>query len=745
MNMIRVVSSVLMLVIFLFAGSIQAQHALPQTSSSAPSESAAAAELRAADLSGAEIDDLVARLSDEEVRQILLERLDAVAAKQAVEAEQNRVDVFANIESAMQTVRGNVSKMFIEGWNIPSLFVDGYVKFLDGRPAWVLPLVLGVFALMIAVGYGVEWIFNRYIHRAREWLLKAQPTTLLSRFGFLIARLGVDLACLIVFSIAAIAVFFAFYQGHDLTRSTVMTYLTAIMIVRFASVVSRFMLAPHAQALRMVDMDDEGARHFHRMNVIAVAIGAFGFLTGMVFERMGLFGPRSWFMVWLVGAIMFSTISYSIFKGRAAITADLAIDGKNRIRSVFARVWPYAMAGFIILYFITIFILANGGIDVGYGRGLGTAGILLLLPHLDAMLERSAITQRVAAHGKDNFRIVILRALRIAVIGTVVLILTRLWDFDIQAVASAGLGDRISNSLTSIALTALVAYVLWEFTRIAIDRKMAEESGPAPEEAESGGEGGGQGASRLSTLLPLIKITLQVTIAVMSIMIVLSELGVNIGPLLAGAGVIGLAVGFGAQTLVKDIVSGLFFLVDDAFRMGEYIDTGTVKGTVEKISVRSLRLRHQNGPLNTIPFGEISHLINYSRDWVIVKLMFRVPFDTDIDKVRKLFKQVGKQLLADPEIGPDFLEPLKSQGVYDIDDSAIILRAKFTAKPGKQFLIRRQVYIAVQQMFADNGIEFAPKQVIVRAAEGEKPSAAELQNAAASSVQIEDQAPGKPA
>ena len=130
-----------------------------------------------------------------------------------------------------------------------------------------------------------------------------------------------------------------------------------------------------------------------------------------------------------------------------------------------------------------------------------------------------------------------------------------------------------------------------------------------------------------------------VTIAIMATLTALSSFGIDIGPLLAGAGVVGIAIGFGAQTLVRDIVSGVFFLVDDAFRRGEYIDVGAVKGTVEKISLRSLRLRHHLGPLHTIPFGEIATLTNYSRDWVIMKLPLRLTYDTDPEKVRKLIKK----------------------------------------------------------------------------------------------------------
>ena len=115
-------------------------------------------------------------------------------------------------------------------------------------------------------------------------------------------------------------------------------------------------------------------------------------------------------------------------------------------------------------------------------------------------------------------------------------------------------------------------------------------------------------------------------------------MGVNIGPLLAGAGIVGIAVGFGAQTLVRDILSGIFFLFDDAFRIGEYIDVGEGKGTVERMSIRALMLRHQLGHVYTVPFGAIRRVANYSRDWMIMKLEVRVPFDTDLERMRKIVK-----------------------------------------------------------------------------------------------------------
>jgi len=231
------------------------------------------------------------------------------------------------------------------------------------------------------------------------------------------------------------------------------------------------------------------------------------------------------------------------------------------------------------------------------------------------------------------------------------------------------------------------------------------------------GEGGGAGVSRLGTLLPLVRNVILVVIVIFSAMLVLSNAGVNIAPLFAGAGVIGLAVGFGAQTLIRDIFSGGFFLFDDAFRKGEYIELGDIRGTVEKISLRSFQLRHHNGPLHTIPFGEITQLTNYSRDWVMMKLPLRLTYDTDVERVRKLIKKLGQSLLDHPEVGHLFLQPLKSQGVYAMEDSAMIMRVKFMTKPGDQFVTRKVVYAAIRDLFEAEGIRFANREVTVRLAE----------------------------
>jgi len=164
-------------------------------------------------------------------------------------------------------------------------------------------------------------------------------------------------------------------------------------------------------------------------------------------------------------------------------------------------------------------------------------------------------------------------------------------------------------------------------------------------------------------LLPIFRNILFVVVIAVAALMALSAMGVQIGPLVAGLGIFGIAVGFGAQTFVRDVMAGMFYLLDDAFRVGEYIQAGNYKGTVEGFSIRSVRLRHQRGAVYTVPFSLLGAVQNQSRDWVIDKLTVGITYDSDIDRARKLIKQIGLDLAKDPEFAPMILEPLKMQGV----------------------------------------------------------------------------------
>ena len=158
---------------------------------------------------------------------------------------------------------------------------------------------------------------------------------------------------------------------------------------------------------------------------------------------------------------------------------------------------------------------------------------------------------------------------------------------------------------------------------------------------------------------------------------------------------------------MRDVIAGIFFLAEDAFRIGEYIESGTsIKGTVERITLRTVALRHHNGPLHFVPYGAPGTVRNTSRDWVIEKFNLPLPIGVDSEKIRKMIKKVGEDMLADPDIGSLMIEPLKGK-LYRIDPGVKIFRCKFRTAPGKQFDVRAQALKRIEAALKAMGVGFA--------------------------------------
>ena len=296
--------------------------------------------------------------------------------------------------------------------------------------------------------------------------------------------------------------------------------------------------------------------------------------------------------------------------------------------------------------------------------------------------------------------------------------LAEIWGVDLVEPTPGSPAELFARPMLEAAITVIAAWVLWTAIGTIIDEKMPQAVSPGDADQAVPGS-----VSRLRTLLPLLRHAVLIIIVVAGTIAALERLGFNIGPLLAGLGVFGIAIGFGAQSLVRDVISGVFFLLEDAFRVGEYIQSGSYKGTVEGFSIRSVRLRHHRGPVYTVPFGLLGAIQNQSRDWVIDKITVGVTYDSDLEKARKLIKQIGLDVQKDPEFAPLILQPLKMQGVENLGDYAVQIRAKMMTVPGEQFVIRRKAYAMIKKTFDENGIKFAFPTVQV-AGEGEATTAA---------------------
>jgi small-conductance mechanosensitive channel len=323
----------------------------------------------------------------------------------------------------------------------------------------------------------------------------------------------------------------------------------------------------------------------------------------------------------------------------------------------------------------------------------------------------AGIAARVSSDEPGSWRTILLvRGGRALVLAAAVAWLAVVWHVNTDSLARQNLAmTAVLYGLLKSVIVLLLADLVWHLAKAAIDRRMT----PSSTDAHAGPAQTAR-ATRLHTLLPIFRNILAVVVAVIAGLIVLAELGVEIGPLIAGAGIFGVALGFGSQTLVKDVISGVFYMLDDAFRVGEYIQAKSYKGTVEGFSLRSVRLRHHRGPVYTVPFGELGAVENMSRDWAVVKFIISVGYDTDVAKVKSLTKMVGKEIGKDEEFEPFIIEPLKMKGVEKFGEYGIDLSFGMTLRPGPlQSAIRRRAYAMIREAFRENGIQFAQPMVQV--------------------------------
>ncbi len=698
---------------FLSVAGAQSLAPAPQTST-ADSMEQQATEL--GELSPEERDALLSRLSDEQVRLLLL---DYLALRGTAPSEGDAV--IADLQAGLHEFRSGLGAQAAEFQNLPAIPGFIYGKLTEGAGPYQPLLVLAVFAAISAIAYGAERGYRHLARRQYASLSQPRDSDALDRLGYLTVRLGLDLVGLAIFAATILGLFFLLYQGHEPSRLLIMTLLSGVLVVRATSIVSRFVFAPYASHLRIAPFDDAVALRIHRWILLATTVGTFALLICMLMLQLGLPIVQHDLVTNLVGVLLVAIIIAATLDVRRPVATALQgqVEGDGawaRFLRALASLWAVAFIAYVLFLFVlAVYTGLDDQLQGGF-PGIQSLLIVLALPLADfilrALLDHRFGDDEATEKVRPGSAIpVFKRAARVLLIILAVFLIGRVWGVNFFDLGRQGIGEELMRAIIDIALIILVAYVVWGVIKAAVARYVPNEA--AGEEAGPADEGGAGNASRVATILPLIMRFVQITLVVIVVLILLSSLGVDIGPLLAGAGVVGLAIGFGAQALVRDIVSGIFFLLDDAFRKGEYVDIGSVKGTVEQIHIRSLVLRHHLGALHTVPFGEIRHLTNYSRDWVIMKMEFRVPTDTDANQVKKIFKVIGAEMLEHPVLGPDFMEPFKSQGVKSIEDSAMIIRGKFMARPGKQFMIRKELYNRVQKAFQENGIPFAHRKVTV--------------------------------
>ena len=679
------------------------------------------------------IRELVSRLSDEEVRDLLLAQLDKAAAPPPSQAAGTMA---GGLAGDMDRTRAGLGAMLRAAPGVPAELAAAVGRYSEGRTSYQLLIVAVLFVVLLALGRVAERLVARLLGDVRR-RLESHAESSGVEIGGLIVRVVLDLFLLAVFVATVIAGFLTLYQGHVPTRELIVAALLTTIQVRLAILAARFLLAPRRPALRLLHFDDASAGALY--GGVVVLAWLYGILDVLGFFLVRFEVPREpYLLVMTIGRVIFVLLLVRVvWRVRHPIAAAIRGEDPGTLRRMLADLWPALMTAYILGLLVVLTVEQLGGEPRTGRAGILSLLVVIAMPLVNMALcglldRRKGQDQDASGAGSSaqtSFGPVLRKAVHILVTVAGVMAIVSLWDIDLMGMASRAAGASVAGMLVDIGVTLMLAYLIWQLAKTAIDQRIEREAGPKA--VSDQGEAGGIGASRLRTLLPLARGTVFAVVCIMSSMTILAALGVNIGPLLAGAGVVGLAVGFGAQALVRDIISGAFYLMDDSFRLGEYINVGDAKGTVERIGIRSMQLRHHRGPLNIVPYGGIRRMTNESRDWVVEKLEFHLTYDTDIAKVKKIVKRIGQELSADPELGPNILQPLKSQGVMAMEDSALLVKAKFTAKPGEQFVIRREAYQRLKQAFDDAGIHFAHRQVTVFVPPGSGGGAALAAGAAA--------------
>ncbi len=686
---------------------------------------------------------------------------------QSLESEMVEVekDIIKELTEDVYLVRAALKNVFsgVTGFTSQSLNILR-AQHPDGDLDWIIQALL-VLVIGILGGAGAVRLYNRWANKQFLDRFPTQPELRADKIVYLLTRTLVMAVALVLFTLVSTIIILILDTGHPSARITGMNGLKVAALFLLVRLTFRNLLMPDASAYRLIKLSDETAKglYISLIGVGALSALLIGFCAWM--RALGLNADAH--KLALISTSLFSMLALSAIALRyhrpiSNIFHDPASDKHSpyAYTKIIARLWTPLLLGYLLIAWAISAIRIL--LDMPSAMGLVTAPIAALiigltcyailvlfidkalLPRLDSTRNQNAIAEDLdrvdvnAGHesseetlqaqaqaealeaeaARSPYRELLEHGARImALIASAASLLT-IWGVPLNAHQS------ILANTSSFGLTIFLGYMAYRAVEIAIEHQIDKSNGESPSGDDH--EIGGAGATRLATLLPIFRNFLLITIVTISAMIALSEIGINIAPLFAGAGVVGLAVGFGSQTLIRDIFSGAFFLIDDAFRMGEYINIGDVKGTVEKISIRSMQLRHHNGPLNTVPFGNIKHVTNFSRDWAMMKLAFRVTYDTDVEKVRKLIKKFGQELLEHPDHGHKFLQPLKSQGVLALEDSAMIVRVKFMTKPGDQFELRKIVYAGIRDIFTREGIHFAHRQVTVRVADSESASSGEM-------------------
>jgi small-conductance mechanosensitive channel len=666
----------------------------------------------------AALERIIRTLEDEPARQRLVEELRALQVAQetaeepadvglagrVLEALSGQVDVLA--ESLGGAARGFAG--------LPE-FAQRTVKELADPPQRrrFFSQIGAVLAAMLS-GIVVYAVTVTILRRVRGSIESRRPQPPMARLALLSVRLLLDLLAAGAFVLAAMAVM-SVIDPSRATRILGLGLINATALTLAIMALSNFLLAPSAPNLRLLWLQDETAHYLHLWVRRVTVVAAYGLLLADAARLVGAPVAAHETLVRLIGLLLGLMLTVLVLQNRREVAGRLSRrvgQGGRRalIGNVLYRVadiWHVLAITVIAALFVMWFVSpADGGRSIAMGIALAVVVLVAarLAEHVidQVVLRGFRVAPDLAARfpgfeQRANRYVSLIRwTLSIIIWSVAVSAILAAWGVDSLGWFTSGAGRDVLGSVVSIAVVIAIAAVVWEFTSSAITRYLAAHDANGASVERS---------ARIRTLLPLLRNAFLVFLIGVVGLTVMSELGVNIAPLLAGAGIIGLAIGFGSQALVRDIITGLFILIEDTISVGEVVTVGSHTGLVEAMSIRAVRLRDLSGSVHTVPWSDVTSVINLTKDFSYYTMDIGVAYREDVDVVIDTLKQIGAELQSDPQYGGQMLEPIEVLGLDGFGDNAVVIKARLKTFPLKQWAVGREFNRRMKRRFDELGIE----------------------------------------
>ena len=668
-----------------------------------------------------ELERLLNTLQDDTARGKLVADLRALIAVQrgAAPEQPGGLAFFAQLSQQIDAFTGEILAGVAVIVDAPRLI--GWARHQVSDPAARRLWIEAGFAFVLIFGAALiaEWILRWFLVRLAPRLPTRRSDTRAVRALF--ALLGLVLDILPILAFAAVAYTTLSMALEPLTRAgiTLSVLVNATVRARLVLCVVRNLLLPADSGAVFLALDAEIRNYVYIWIRRFVLWAVLGYAVPEAAWWLGAPGAIYALMLNVVGLVIALLAIIFVLQNRALIAKWIAgtstISGWGRIRRSLAEIWPVLAVIYISGIYLIYALRIHGGFAY-VARATTLSLIVIVAAQVFARFIRElsrrgfAISPELKAQfptleQRANRYIPILTGLTAAIVYLLAaLTVLQAWSVAAFAWLGSDLGRRVIGNVLSIGMELFVALALWEIFASAIERYLSGiDATGIPRQ------------TRIRTLLPLLRTAMMSVLVVLTSLIILSHIGVDITPLLAGAGVVGVAIGFGSQALVKDIITGLFILVEDQIAIGDVVDVGRDRvGVVEAITVRTIRLRDQAGAVYTMPFSEVTTVKNLTRDFAYVVARIAISYSEDIDRAVEILRQVSEELMADDELRPLILDPFDYQGVDTLDAASVVLLVRIRTVPAKQAVVGRAFNRLVKMAFDEHRIASRdPTQIVI--------------------------------